>query len=299
MGLSMSDTVNVMRKKFSIPAACRERYVPPGHPVMSGWQQSGVFFAGISDVIPGYHIVNPRPLDLMLIVTLGGRGWAATPAGTIALEPGSLFIGVPNEPVGWGIDGTHWRLVWWYIHPTAQWRSLISAHGSLRQCPQAALLGELQDQLITRLAGTSDRDHEIARLHADNLLLHLREIAGATASTADDDHFATVWQHVTRNLNEPWSVPTFAHRLGLSISSVQREAKRRFGRSIHQELIALRMTYAQQVLQQTDYPLAVIAEMVGCADPYTFSAAYRRWAGKSPSAERHQIKSRVPTTKRK
>jgi len=286
MALSMSDTVNVMRKTFNIPTACRERYVPTAAPEMSGWRRSTIGLSGISELVPGYRITNPRPTDLMLIATLGGRGWAATPAGTIALTPGSLFIGVPNEPVGWGIDGERWRLVWWYIRPTAQWRTLITAHATLRPCPHAALLGELQDQLITRLAGTSDRDHEIARLHADSLLLHLREIAGEKTVAIDDDSFATLWQQVARNLNEPWSVATLAQRLGLSVSSLQREAKRRFGRSIHQELIGLRMTQARHILQRSNYPLAVIADMVGFADPYTFSAAYRRWAGKPPSAER-------------
>lgn len=294
----MSDTVNVMRKAFNIPPACRERYVPAGHQSLSGWKKSAMAKSGISDLVPGYCIVNPHPTSLMLIITLGGRGWAATPAGRIGLESGSLYIGVPNEPVGWGIDSPHWRIVWWYIQPTAQWRSLITAHGSLRPCPQAALLGELQDQLITRLAGTNDRDHEIARLHADTILLHLREIAGATTTATDDDRFAAVWQHVACNLNEPWSVPTLAHRLGMSESSVQREAKRRFGHSVHHELITLRMTQAKNILQQTHYPLAVIAEMVGCADPYTFSAAYRRWSGKSPSQERHQLKRHPPATKR-
>lgn len=282
----MSDFVSFMRKSVTIPAACRERYVSREHPAMAGWKRAAVSYCGVSDLVPGYRIINPKPPELMLIATTDGRGWAATPAGTVALDPGSLFIGVPGEPVGWGIDGDSWRIVWWYLRPTALWRALIAPHGSLRRYARADLLARLVDDLIDRLAGPSDIDHEMARLHADTLLLHLRELAGAAPAVPDADPFGSLWQEVARNLSEPWSVPGLAARLGLSVSSIQREAKRRFGRSLHQELIHLRMAQAQQTLRRTTYPLAVIAELVGFADPYTFSAAYRRWSGKPPSVER-------------
>lgn len=281
----MVDRVSLMRKSVSIPAACRERYVPLEHPAVAAWRRSAVVFSGSSELVPGYRIVDPRPAALMLIATVGGRGWAATPAGRVALEPGSLFVGVPGEPVGWGVDGGGWRIAWWYLQPTAPWRGLLRARGGPRPCAQAPLLGTLLDGLLDRLAQDGAGAGDFARLHADSLLLHLRELADAAAPPAEDA-FAALWREVARNLHDEWPVPALAARLGISASSLQREARRRFGRGIHQELVRLRMEHARQALRRTAYPLQVIAELVGFADPYTFSAAYRRWAGRPPSTER-------------
>jgi AraC-like DNA-binding protein len=282
----MSDRVNLLRKSVNIPKACRERYVPLEHPALAGWKRAAVVYSGISDLVPGYSIVNLRPPAVMLIATTAGRGWAATPAGTVALEPGSCFIGVPGESVGWGIDGDHWRIVWWYLKPVGLWKPLATPRGVLRPYPRADLLAMLMDGLLDRLGGDGAVDRDLARLHGDSLLLHLRELAGAAPAAGDADPFASLWQEVGRSLHEPWSVPTIAARLGISASSLQREARRRFGRSIHQELVRLRMEHAREALRRTAYPLQAIAELVGFADPYTFSAAYRRWAGRPPSAER-------------
>jgi len=281
----MVDRVNLMRKSVSIPAACRERYVPLDHPSVGAWRRSAVVFSGSSELVPGYRIVSTRPDAIMLIATVGGRGWAATPAGTVVLKPGSLFVGVPGEPVGWGVDDGSWRIAWWYLQPTAPWRGLLQPRGGLRPYAQVPLLATLLDALLDRLARGGTEDGDFARLHADSLLLHLRELADVSAPLIEDD-FAALWREVTRNLHDDWPVPALAARLSVSASSLQREARRRFGRSIHQELVHLRMEHARQTLRRTAYPLEVIAELVGFADPYTFSAAYRRWAGRPPSAER-------------
>jgi AraC-like DNA-binding protein len=289
----MAERANIMRKSVTIPAACRERFVPLEHPLMARWRRAGVTMSGVSDIAPGYCITAPAPRELMLIATTAGSGWAATPSGTVALEAGSVFIGVPGEAVGWGIAGSSWRLAWWYFEPLALWRGLVDGRGGVRAYARGALLEALLRDLIERLTAPGSGDDEIARHHGDAILLLLRELAG-TSLEAPDDGFTALWREVAGSLHEPWTVPSMARRLGHSPSTMQRVAKRRFGHGVHQELLRLRMQHAREVLHRTAYPLRVVAELVGYGDPFTFSAAYRRWAGHAPREERrtHPLRPR-------
>jgi AraC-like DNA-binding protein len=258
---------------------------------MARWRRAGVTMSGVSELSPGYCITAPAPSELMLIVTTGGSGWAATRDGTVALEAGSLFIGVPGEAVGWGSAGASWRLAWWYLSPLALWRPLVDGGGGRRGYPRGALLEALLRDLIERLSaagngdGAGDGNGDIARHHADAILLLLRELAGTSLAEADD-LFTSLWREISGSLHEPWTVPSMARRLGHSPSTPQRLSKRRFGHGAHHELLRLRMVHARDVLHRTAYPLRVVAELVGYGDPFTFSAAYRRWAGHSPRGER-------------
>lgn len=288
----MAERINIMRKSVTIPAACRERFVPLDHPLLARWRRAGVTMSGVSELSPGYLITAPAPTALMLIVTTGGSGWASTPAGTVALEAGSVFIGVPGAAVGWGIAGASWRLAWWYLEPLALWRPLVDGGGGLRAYQHGALLEALNRDLIDRLDAERGGEDELPRHHADAILLMLRELAG-TSLEAPDDAFTTLWREVATSLQEPWTVPSLARRLGQSPSTLQRVCRRRFGHGAHHELLRLRMLQARDVLHRTAYPLRVVAELVGYSDPFTFSAAYRRWAGQSPRAERRRTSSRL------
>jgi AraC-like DNA-binding protein len=281
----MAETSFCMRRTVSIPQRCRERYVPLEHGALASWRRNGVQFSGLSDLVPGYRIANPRPERIMLIVTISGAGWAVTPQAQHALTPGTLFVGVPGQPVGWGIDEGRWRIVWWYLQPAARWHAWSGSSGSFTPCPQAELLGALTSDLLDRLALPDD---DLAPLTSDLLLRHLTSLAAAPESGPEDDaaRFADLWREVARHPQEDWTLARLAERLDLSISTVQRVARAQLGMAPHRALVALRLGHARELLQRTSYPLATIAELAGYADAFTFSAAFKRWAGVPPSAVR-------------
>ncbi len=280
----MVDPSFCMRKSVTVPSTCRERFAPLEHPALAGWRRAEISFAGISDLVPGYRIANPRPERVMLIATVGGAGWAVTPTGQHDLRPGSLFIGVPGTPVGWGVDSGTWRIVWWYMQPVARWRAWSGTGSLAMPCPQAGLLAALVDDIFDRLGG----DDELPVLGATLVLRHLDALAAAPAAGAADDaeRFAELWREVARHPQEDWSLPRLAERLGVSVSTVQRLARAQLGQAPHRALVGLRLAQARELLRSTGYPLATIAELAGYADPFTFSAAFRRWAGVPPSAVR-------------
>ena len=265
----MVDLRFCLRNSVTIPPQCRERYAPLEQPEYAAWVRAGVQFAGISELVPGYRLADPQPHQVMVIATAAGSGWAITPRGEVALGPGSLYVHQPGSPVGWGITGEHWRIVWWYLRPGRRWMAWQD------QAP-ATLLADLFSDLL-------DRSGPLAEDTAALLLRHLSALASPGQPT---DRFAELWREVERHPGEDWSLPTLARRLDVSVSTAQRLAQDHLTMAPHKALVLLRLARAQELLRRTRYPVQTVAELVGYADAFTFSAAYRRWAGHPPSAER-------------
>jgi AraC-like DNA-binding protein len=279
-----------LRNSVTIPPACRERMVPLDAPVTTAWRTAGIIYSGVSEIVPGYSISNAKPPDIMLIATVGGHGWLVTPDAEFDLLPGTLYIGPPGQAVGWGIHGNAWRLVWWYIRPLPRWRGWRGGKGRLLPCPRAGLLAALVDDLLDRCRSGRPADLPLAQVGADVVLAHLDDLAAeaddATAEPANAG-FQKLWAEVRRDPQQDWSAPRMADRLGVSLSTLRRIAHRELrGASLHQELMKLRLGHARELLERTEYPIRVIAGLAGYADAFTFSAAFRKWAGVPPTALR-------------
>jgi AraC-like DNA-binding protein len=206
---------------------------------------------------------------VMVIATVAGTGFAVTPRGETALTSGTLYAGQPGEPVGWGIDGDTWRMAWWYFTPGPRWKTW-------QTMAPTALLADLFTDLL-------DRRGPLAADTAGLLLHHLTTLA---APAPPVDRFAEIWREVELHPGDAWSLPALARRLDVSISTAQRLAQKHLGCAPHVALVRLRMAHARELLKRTTYPIQTVAELVGYGDAFTFSAAYRRWAGQPPSQER-------------
>lgn len=86
--------------------------------------------------------------------------------------------------------------------------------------------------------------------------------------------------------SEPLSVSNIADMCGLNRSYISRLFKDATGRSIHEYLNDYRMKKAIQLLKETDEPIQSIAFLVGFSDIFTFSKAFKKTHGLSPSEYR-------------
>ena len=74
----------------------------------------------------------------------------------------------------------------------------------------------------------------------------------------------------------------------LSVSQLKNLFKKEIGKNITQHLLALRMDKAQALLTHTDYPVSIIATMVGYQDTSAFSHRFSAYFGHSPRKSRQQ-----------
>jgi AraC family transcriptional regulator len=96
----------------------------------------------------------------------------------------------------------------------------------------------------------------------------------------------TLNKYIDANLGASVSCETMAGLAKLSVSHLSRAFKQTFGFSPHEYLIRRRLQWAQDLMLQTDAPLAQIALECGFADQAHLSRAFRRLTGERPSSWR-------------
>ncbi|MDI1476507.1 AraC family transcriptional regulator [Polyangium sp. y55x31] len=87
-------------------------------------------------------------------------------------------------------------------------------------------------------------------------------------------------------VNEPWTVAKLAALVGLSRSGFAQRFTQAVGDPPLQYLARWRMARAAELLRETDDTIAQIAERVGYESLPSFSKAFKRWQGMSPTHHR-------------
>jgi AraC family transcriptional regulator len=96
--------------------------------------------------------------------------------------------------------------------------------------------------------------------------------------------------YVDTNLNMP-RLADLAQLCGISVRHLVRAFKASTGQTVHRFLAAQQLQKARMLLEQSDRPLKVIAAELGFQHPASFSVAFRRACGETPSAFRNRIRT--------
>lgn len=286
--MTMRRMVTGMRNMVMIPEACRERFLPLDDPELAVLGACGLRNAGRSILAKGYYNGFKRPLDTMVIWSLSGSAHFEHEGGSLAIAAGTLLIRGPGQACHFWPVQTPWRLAWAYCE-----RGLDGS----RKMPQGVQLvsygeGERVWNLLSDLIEECHRPPEepttavYRRRLAEALLVWLERAGAACTRDPIDPERQRLDRLVTALRSEPgraWQLADMAALLDCSSSSLQRQVRQHFGESPHRLLVHLRMELAARLVRQSDYPLAVIAQQVGYADAFIFSAAFKRYHGQAPS----------------
>jgi len=101
------------------------------------------------------------------------------------------------------------------------------------------------------------------------------------ATPADDEAIALAG--VFDQLRGPWDAEDLASALGVSRTTLYRSVKRHHGTSPAKLVERLRMEAACRLLSESQHSIDVIADQVGYASAFSFSAAFKRIVGEPPS----------------
>lgn len=116
------------------------------------------------------------------------------------------------------------------------------------------------------------------------------EQAGPDAPTwfrgLSDPVVAPALHAINTTLGAPWSVASLAAESRVSRALFAKRFAAVMGQPPLTYLTAARMDEAEELLTDTDLTIAQIAKSVGYADPFGFSAAFKRHRGLSPTAFR-------------
>lgn len=109
----------------------------------------------------------------------------------------------------------------------------------------------------------------------------------APQAEADSD-MLELWRYLQQHFSEQHSLDSLAERMHCSASSLRQRFKERFGISVIEHLIQLRMQEASYLLRQPELPVSDIARRVGYQDSAYFSRMVKKHFGKSPRALRRE-----------
>lgn len=108
------------------------------------------------------------------------------------------------------------------------------------------------------------------------------------------DYVRKIIKFVQLRYNEQLKIEDIARICGLNRSYLARLFKEATGRTIQDYILTCRMNEAKQYLSSKEYPVQYIAYAVGYNDTFTFSKAFKRFTGMSPSEFRQNAEAGAP-----
>jgi len=122
----------------------------------------------------------------------------------------------------------------------------------------------------------------------------LRVVARESTDTlgVGDPLVANALRELRQRLADPPTPAQLARLFGLSRASLERRLKTAIGRSIHGELLRLRVTEARRLLAETDVPIRDVAAAAGFSSVQYMTTVMKRQSGLTPAQLRDAARAR-------
>jgi transcriptional regulator GlxA family with amidase domain len=104
-----------------------------------------------------------------------------------------------------------------------------------------------------------------------------------------DERLWRVWQEVDADLGKPWTNAAMARIACMSEEHLRRLCLRYYRQTPMERVFQLRMQRATGLLSMSPRKIEDIAYDVGFSSIFSFSSAYKRWCGHSPSERRKRL----------
>mgnify|MGYP000002826837 FL=1 len=237
--------------------------------------------AGCSNLSAPYQVGRVNPPNHTLFYSLNGMGKIRTPKGSLTVTPGQLAILPAKQSFEVSIESERWDIIWVNLADTAQWHYLYEIDAPLLE--RLPLEGLHHAMELLYLSKSSEHRHALIPLIKDYL--------SSVAKPKDQplpSRLIALFEHVEKQLQLNWNVKLLSERAHYSAPHLHRLCLSHFNRSPMQQVIYLRMARAKNLLLNTQWPIAYIANYVGYSNVFTFSKRFKKSEGVPPSHYREQ-----------
>lgn len=235
----------------------------------------------------------PAPLAIMVVMSGAASVQVETDAPQL-LRQGDLALSTARRPVAASSESPDAELM----------TATYAVEGSVCERVLDGLPGLIvarattaTDALVALLV-TEARDHPGGDAVVDRLLdllvvTALRDWVASSEqavlpwmAAADDPVVGSALRLMHDDPSAPWTIRSLAEALGVSRSTFAKRFSDLLGEPPMSYLTCWRLCLAADLLRTTDHTLASVARQVGYANPYAFSAAFRRFYGVRPGQHR-------------
>ncbi len=321
----MVDPATVQRVR--VPAGSRDWLLPLADPRARPLREAEIGIVGISAVRRGFEWAGPGATHLVL-GTIEGEGHIEAAGRRLPLRETDLVLAPAGLARRYATRSAHWKFLAIRLLAKPRWEHLpergarrLPAHWLRRLLPPVeGMLAEhplggavASHTARSQRAGEPPAEYLFSRyadrlaaaetdpapgpradafgLHA-TILRHQVETMLARRAGAEPDAaavaLASLWSRVADRPRGPWDAADLATALGVSRTSLFRLVKRHHGTTPARVVERLRMDEARRLLAESRHPIEVIADQIGYASAFSFSAAFKRVVGRSPSGFRRE-----------
>ncbi len=149
-------------------------------------------------------------------------------------------------------------------------------------CLTSSAEGVFRAALTCLLTCTNLEQDDLLRLRLLDIAIRLT-LEGSAERLPEDPRLQKVWRHLEEQPNETFTVANLAAFAGLSEPQFRRLFRRYFGVSPKSYLMRHRMDYARRLMEAEHMRVCEVADALGFASPYQFSAQFRKVHGCCPS----------------
>lgn len=239
---------------------------------------------GVEEAAAPYRRVRVQPAGSFILATTSGEGRILLDGKWQRVRAGALFMAPPRVlNAFYAMPGSRWCFAWLRYNEPGYVRPMVGASSPVR----AAAGGEEFARCIAglRTEWSSARDPKLVH-HWVSLIQGLAQRAAQPADI--DDRLAALWDKVGRSLDRLWTLEMLAAEIHGSPEYLRKRCQLELGRSPVQHVTYMRMQRARTLLETTGDKLDVIASALGFSDGLTFSRAFKRWIGITPSEYRQR-----------
>ena len=228
-------------------------------------------FAGHEDCISG-HRFGPHIRDHYLIhFCRKGSGTITDRLGTHAVRQGDMFIIRPGEVTVYTADSERpWCYCW--IGFDGSRAAVFDAEQTVYRCPE---------ELMEKIRGLCEAGETSADIYISALYELVYRLF--TKGTPKKQLLSAAEKYVEYNYyRNDLSIEEIASVCGYERSYLYRLFKEKRGVGIKEFIVSRRMSHARQFLLD-GHSVKATSERVGYADQFSFSRAYKKYFGVSPS----------------
>lgn len=282
-----------IRKTSFVSEECNERFLHADayFRSKSSLAHHDIYKAGMSTLYPRYEMSRPMPFFHLLILTSEGRGALETPEANLEIPPGTGLLIPSRNAHRYTVSRAPWCITWFHLKESDRWRFLEGRGICLFECSYLGDVNSVASALYNECRRTHVHSAKLISSLSDVILAYILRIVSKDHSAGEAvgrERLEKLWMHVEADLSADWSVERLSHIAGMSVSHLFHVVKKWYGRSPIQQVTHLRMSKVEEFLTFTDYPLKLIAEMVGYSTPYALSNAFARLKGVSPGRYRKE-----------
>ena len=129
--------------------------------------------------------------------------------------------------------------------------------------------------------------------HEIRNLTESAHLEGERQARHGDEAIAQAQISIQDNLAKPLSMPNLAEQFGMTTRTFNRRFKLATGQTPVDYITHVRMTFACDLLKNTDLSILEIAGFSGFKDATWFSSRFRHWSGDTPKAYRQTVRAKL------